>query len=76
MKIVRVLVNDMVEKCLECDFILYVGREYRDPLYVCKAHKPKEHIYGVIDDIESRPDWCPLVPFVGEDMDFVLGRYK
>ena len=61
-EVIRVIVNSLPSRCTHCDFIQAVQDEhFGDYFFACRAHKRRDAFYSVIEDIETRPDWCPLV---------------
>jgi len=63
MKIIKVIVDELPEMCHDCRFVdaknfMGTGRIW----YECTILDRK-----VIDDVYSRPDWCPLVEEIKSD---------
>ena len=55
MKVLKVIVDEVPKGCGDCQF-LHKWERGRSILFDCDAT-----FEGFIDDLETRPDWCPLI---------------
>jgi hypothetical protein len=63
MEVLRVIVDELPEDCKECKFLCQRVKG-RSCFWECDA------VDKWVDDIDTRPDWCPLIT----DNDYVEKR--